>query len=365
MLQQTRDAQQVLLGENLGGCHEGDLQAVLHGDERRQQRHNRLARADVALQETVHRLRPLHVLDDVLERLPLALRQPEWQHLPGGLADSIVDPHDERLAIVGGQTAPDEHPGLKEKGLFEDQPALGRRLESVQEIDRQVGRWKMRGQQRGVLRRQLQALPDVVGQRIRQIRGEFLKGVEHQAALDLRRQTAGALVYGHDPPRVNRLAFFVIEEFVLRIGQLQAGARTRFNRPVQDDLLPLDEDVAQERLIEPDAAHRSARVGHERFKDLEAGPSRGTQAAVENPRGDRRGLAGPERGNRLKAAPVLVPERKPVEEVFDRMEADVGELGGPTGTDALQILERRVQEGGGSPDPWVRHCTIIACPRWI
>ena len=40
--------------------------------ERRQQRDDRLAGADVALQQPVHRLRPLQVVDDLLERVPLA-----------------------------------------------------------------------------------------------------------------------------------------------------------------------------------------------------------------------------------------------------------------------------------------------------
>ena len=73
-LQQPRDVHEVLLGEDLGRRHEGHLQAVLHRDERRQQRHDRLAGADVALQQPVHRVRPLQVVDDLLERLASARR---------------------------------------------------------------------------------------------------------------------------------------------------------------------------------------------------------------------------------------------------------------------------------------------------
>ena len=71
---------EMLLGEDLGRRHERDLQAVLHRDQRRQQRDDRLAGADVALQQPVHRLRPLQVVDDLLQRLLLPGGQPERQH---------------------------------------------------------------------------------------------------------------------------------------------------------------------------------------------------------------------------------------------------------------------------------------------
>jgi hypothetical protein len=67
-LQQPRDVEEVLLGQDLGRRHEGHLQAVLHRHERGEQRDDRLAGADVALQQPVHRLRTLQVVHDFLER---------------------------------------------------------------------------------------------------------------------------------------------------------------------------------------------------------------------------------------------------------------------------------------------------------
>ena len=43
--------------------------------------------ADVALQQPVHRLRPLHVGDDLGDRLLLIAGQPERQHAPDRVAD--------------------------------------------------------------------------------------------------------------------------------------------------------------------------------------------------------------------------------------------------------------------------------------
>ncbi len=47
----------VLLGEHLGRRHQGTLVPALHGGEQHRHGHDRLARPDVALQQTVHRVR--------------------------------------------------------------------------------------------------------------------------------------------------------------------------------------------------------------------------------------------------------------------------------------------------------------------
>ena len=47
----------MLLGEHFGRRHERALVAALHRDEQRRERDDGLARADVALQQAVHRRR--------------------------------------------------------------------------------------------------------------------------------------------------------------------------------------------------------------------------------------------------------------------------------------------------------------------
>ena len=56
--QQLADAEEVLLGQDLGGGHEGALMAPLDGHQQGGHRHHRLARTDVALQQPVHGQRP-------------------------------------------------------------------------------------------------------------------------------------------------------------------------------------------------------------------------------------------------------------------------------------------------------------------
>jgi hypothetical protein len=72
----------VLLRENLGRRHEGDLQSILHRDKCGKQRNDRLSRPDVSLQKPVHGCGALHVLDNLLQCAPLTLGQPEWKDAP-------------------------------------------------------------------------------------------------------------------------------------------------------------------------------------------------------------------------------------------------------------------------------------------
>ena len=62
---------EVLLGEQRGGHQHRDLLALHHGLERRAQRDLRLAEPDVAADQAVHRLRPLHVALDLVDRRQL------------------------------------------------------------------------------------------------------------------------------------------------------------------------------------------------------------------------------------------------------------------------------------------------------
>ena len=85
---------------------------------------------------------------------------------------------------------------------------------------------------------------------------------------------------------VNRFPFVFFEDFVLGVGQLQAGACACLDDAVEHDVLAGDEHVAQERLIQPHGAHGTALVGDERLEDFEAGPAGRAQAAAQNAGGD-------------------------------------------------------------------------------
>ena len=64
-LEQPTHAARVLLGQQLGRRHDGGLQLVLHREQRGEQRDDRLAAADVALQQAVHAAVAAHVGHDL------------------------------------------------------------------------------------------------------------------------------------------------------------------------------------------------------------------------------------------------------------------------------------------------------------
>ena len=72
-----RELAVVLLGEDLGRRHQRDLPAGLDRLQRGQRRDDRLAAADVALQQALHRHRPLEVVADLPPDALLRPRQLE------------------------------------------------------------------------------------------------------------------------------------------------------------------------------------------------------------------------------------------------------------------------------------------------
>ena len=78
-LQQPADPRGVLLGEHLGRRHQRTLVATLHGGQQRGDGDDRLAGADVTLQQPVHRVRRGEVGVDLGDHPPLGVRQREAQ----------------------------------------------------------------------------------------------------------------------------------------------------------------------------------------------------------------------------------------------------------------------------------------------
>ena len=74
------EGQEVLLGERLGRCHQRALPLVLDRAQQRVQRDDGLPRADVALQQPLHRRRLREVEIDLGDRPFLVLGQHERKH---------------------------------------------------------------------------------------------------------------------------------------------------------------------------------------------------------------------------------------------------------------------------------------------
>ncbi len=75
----------MLLGQDLGGGHEGGLVARMHGREHGREGDNRLAAANIALEEAQHWLRSSQVAENVVHGIPLGAGKRERQRVNQGL----------------------------------------------------------------------------------------------------------------------------------------------------------------------------------------------------------------------------------------------------------------------------------------
>ena len=341
--QQPPDRQVMLLGEDLGRRHERDLQAVLHRDHGRQQRHDRLARADIALQQPLHRRRPRHVADDVLEGQPLCSGQRERQHRPRRGADAVVDDRDDGLPLRDGGPPPESQPDLEQQELFENHAHLCRRSKRVQQVERRVGGREMRlGNRRPPIRKaHLGAQP--VRQHVGRILGQLLHHVVDERPLHAARGAPGLLVDRHDAARVDGVTLPPAWQLVLRIGDLQRPGFATLGGPVQNDVRPPRDDVGHERLVQPDRLDRTGRVTDDGFEQLEArAPGQAHPAGHDRSRHGHR-LPRPHARHLAEPRAVFIPERKPREQVADRPQACLREVRPALRAHALERQERRLE----------------------
>ncbi len=111
----------------------------------------------------------------------------------------------------------------------------------------------------------------------------------------------------------------------------------------EDDALMGPEDVVEKRLVEPDRAQRTGAIADDQLEDLEARPARRANAAADDFAEDRGRDARPQRGDGLERAAIFVADRKSVEQVFDRVQADPLEIRRAPRTDPFEELQRRLK----------------------
>jgi hypothetical protein len=253
-------------------------------------------------------------------------------------------------------------PGLKHEEVLEDHPPLRRRAEHVQRLDRRRRLGEVRLPQRGAARRPRLAIAKLARHRIEQLRRQRFERLPHEPPLHVRGHAPRPLVDGHDASGVNRRRFVRLrvahDDLELRIRDLHPARSPVFDFAVEHDLLMRADDVFQEGLIGPDRLHLAAAILHERGEETKAGPTGGLQTRVQHFPADRRGLTGFERNDGLKTAAIFVAERKTKQQIFDGEEAGLLQVGGLARPDALQILQRHLEDV-------VRHqrrcyCTITA-----
>ena len=121
-----RDRGEVLAGEDLRGGHHAGLEAVVHGQQHRQQRHEGLAAAHVALQQAVHLETRHGVLPDLADDALLGTRQREGELAVVEGVEHFADLREEEsVALRETGRAARLHVELYPQQLVELEPVLG------------------------------------------------------------------------------------------------------------------------------------------------------------------------------------------------------------------------------------------------
>ena len=157
------------------------------------------------------------------------------------------------------------------------------------------------------------------------------------------------------------------EDFVLRIRELEAARSFQLHLAKQHDLLVALEHLLKKRLVEPDRARHAAGVAEQQLEDFEARPTGRPKMATQDLADHRSRVAWLEARDQLKMASIFIPDGKPVEEILDRGEARALEICRAAGTDALEKLQRHLEDVSGAPRGHGEHGVrrpMAAVERW-
>src|SRR5437899_3266416 len=128
----------MLLSQNLSRSHQRDLVPVLDRDNRRFEAYNRLARSHIALQQTPHGIRLLHISGNLSQHPLLGSRRMKWQDFLDRRTNApIQTERDSSLRLL--LPALKFQPQLNKEELIENQPDVSwspRRLQILKALPR-------------------------------------------------------------------------------------------------------------------------------------------------------------------------------------------------------------------------------------
>ncbi len=340
-LQQPGETGRVLLGQELGGRHEGCLEVVLRRQEHREQGYDSLARPHVAHKEAVHPIGRGHVAGDFAQGALLI-----GGELPG-----------ERRLEPAGEIPPEGegHPGALSLGHGAGTNQHELQVEQLVERQTPPTRLRLEGGLRPVHR------PERLGERCQtgfgpngrrhRVVGESDQGIEvpiDERADDLVAEAFGGRVHRQDPPRRKRIVAFAVREHDELAGR-ELPAMIEAHRAAHQDRLPDGDAAVEEGLPGPDALENAAVVPQHRVKDPK--PATGGH----NPFGHDPSYAGYlladlGAGQRRHRGRVDVAVGEVPEKVARGADAESLELLRPALTDALEELDGHVESEGAGLD---------------
>ena len=260
--------------------------------------------------------------------------------------------------------------GLEDEEVFKDQSTLCRRGKRVEGINRGAGVGKVRLPQRITPGGPLLLRQNVGRDRIESVRRHLRQRLPDKASLHVWRHTTGAFVDGHNATGVQGVEFFApgsripdpvwafLDDLELRIGDLQSARAPEFHLAEQHHALVRADNVLQKGLVGPHHLNLAAGILHEGLEQPEPGTARVRQPRVQHFPADRRGHARAQRDDRLQAAAVFVAARKAEQEIFDRVQAGLLQVGGLARTDPLEELQGQLEDVLGHG----HYCTTVKRP---
>ena len=315
----------MLFGEDLGRRHERDLLAALDRLQRRERRDDRLAGADVALQQPLHRRRMLEVVRDLAPHALLRARQLE-RHAREQRLRQGARPREHRRAPLRPRL-----PMRLERQLLREQlvelEARPRRMRACVERAlrqlRQPRRRRVQEPDRVAELPQLAPRDQLFRQRLVRVRGVRRQRARDELAQRLLREARRRRVHGRQPVRQRRV---VDDDLELRVHDLHAEvagphvaehaqARARLQRLL---LARIEREEAQHEL----------RVAPVRIRDQadQLPPRPVLDVRVDDHAFRLHGEARREGRKRHQPRVILVAQRKVQDEVGVARDADAREL---------------------------------------
>ena len=301
----------VLLGQDLGGGHQGGLQTVFGCKPCGGCRDHGLAAAHVALHHAVHNPSAGEIGGDLPDHAPLGVRQGEGEH---GFKRRKLQPG-QRLAFrLSPAAAEHGQTDGEDEELLKDQPPPGgvQRLEGGRRVDLPVGR-----------RRVAEAVlfPELRRQQLRQLADAGVQRQRHAPGEHAVAQASSQRVDRHDPTGLYARAVHGLKDGVCDL----VAQIISVQRAVEIVFLAVPEAVRHVVLIEKGEIQPGRVVGHGQLGQI--------QPLADVGRAGVRGHEGPEAGGLIRlqlrdgndAGPVLVGPGEVGNQIVERPDPDGSE----------------------------------------
>ena len=316
----------MLLREDLRRGHERGLMAVLYDAESRRGGNHRLAAADVALHEPVHRYAGGEIVQNIIDRALLRASEPEGERhvkrrhavCPAGLGLAARLP-----AAQQGQTCGEHEKFLKDQ----PPPRFIQKLRVQRPVDHFVGH---RGGAEAIL------LPDGLRQNVGERTSAGVQrlrdaGGEHAAG-----DPGGERVDGHKAARDLPGGLCGFEAGVRHLAGM-VGA----DGAVEDVAFAVDELIFAIGLVEPRERQLPGLIRNARARQLHAAADVGRRGLGDDHGLEAGGHVRLQRGDGDALRPVLIAAREEGDEVVEREDAELFQLAGSGRADALQRRDGR------------------------